>query len=196
MTSPVSNLPNTQSSAAQSTTQSAATNTDIRASAISSTLRTQLNSQIIESSLNVSISAGNNPQELLFRSVLDKIYEAMGPELNTTPPPTEQDNSPEATADRILSLSLGFFDAYAAQHPGKDKEQLANDFVKLIRGGFEKGFKEASDILDSMNALNGVVTEGIQKTYELVQKGYDDFITAHTTKPETKPAPTPEKLSP
>ena len=188
MPSPIANVTSTTPVTTNSSTQTTTANNDAGASSISSALRSQLNSQIIQSSLNVSISSGNNPQELLFRSVLDKIYEAIGPELNTSTPPVEQDNSPEATADRILSLSLGFFDAYAAQHPGKDKEQLATDFVNLIRGGFEKGFKEASDILDSMNVLNGSVAEGIQKTYELVTKGYDDFITAHTQKPETKPA--------
>ncbi|MDR2015882.1 MAG: DUF5610 domain-containing protein [Azoarcus sp.] len=50
------------------------------------------------------------------------------------------DTSPEATANRILVGSTAFFEGYAAQHPGKDRDQLATDFVALIRGGFEAHF--------------------------------------------------------
>lgn len=137
-----------------------------------------LNVQILQSSLEVSLQTGDKSQELLFRAAIDKINELLAPELgpDALQGALGEDNSPEATANRILSLSTGFFDAYAAQRPGDDSDQVARDFVDLIRGGFEQGFNEAKDILKSLDVLNGDVESGITKTFDLVQKGYDDFL--------------------
>jgi hypothetical protein len=144
------------------------------------TLKHQLNVQILEASANVSIAAGDKSQALLFRSAIDHINELLAPELG--PNAIENavangvDASAEATAARIVSLSTGFYESYARQHPGDDPEQLVTNFVNLIRGGFEKGFGEARDILEGLGVFNGEVQSGVQKTFELVQKGYDDFL--------------------
>ena len=143
-----------------------------------SAAKQQLNTQILEASAKVSIQSGNKSQALVFRAAIDRINELLAPEFgaNAIQGRMTEDNSPEATAGRILSLSTGFFDAYAAQHPDTPPEQLARDFVNLIRGGFEKGFKDASDILDGLQGFSGEIKDGIMKTYELVSKGYDDFL--------------------
>jgi hypothetical protein len=141
--------------------------------------RQQLNVQILEASTKVSLTAGNNEQALLFRSAIERINEILAPELGPNAlqgVATGQDNSPEATAGRIVSLSTAFFDGYAKQHPGEDPEKLASDFVALIRGGFEKGFNEARDILEGLKVFEGDVKSGVLKTYELVHQGYDDFL--------------------
>lgn len=142
--------------------------------------RNRLNVQILQSSLEVSIQSGGKSQELVFRAAIDRINELLAPELgpDAIQGAMGQDNSPEATAGRILSLSTGFYDAYAAQHPGADGDQLVRNFVDLIRGGFEKGFNEAKDILKGLDVLSGDVESGIMKTFDLVQKGLDDFLAA------------------
>lgn len=142
--------------------------------------RTQLGAKILQASLDVSIGAGDNSMALLYRTAIDNINELLAPEFgpNALQAAMQQDNSPEATADRILSQSTAFFDAYARQHPNKDPEETVRDFVSIIRGGFEKGYAEAANILTGL----GVMGEGssiaaeIGKTFELVQKGYDDFL--------------------
>lgn len=142
--------------------------------------RTELGAKILQASLDVSISAGDNSMALLYRTAIDNINELLAPEFgpNALQAAMHQDNSPEATADRILSQSTAFFDAYARQHPNKDPEETVRDFVSIIRGGFEKGYAEAAEILTGL----GVMGEGspiaaeIGKTFELVQKGYDDFL--------------------
>ncbi|MCV2218664.1 DUF5610 domain-containing protein [Thauera sp. Sel9] len=145
------------------------------------TVRHEQNAAIITASLQVSIKAGNDSLALLYRSAIDHLNEVLAPGQNVDVigKAMEQDNSPEATAERILSFATGFFDAYAAQHPGKDPEELARNFTDLVRGGFEKGFKEARDILDGLGVLGGSdIENGIMKTYELVSKGFDDFLAA------------------
>ena len=65
---------------------------------------------------------------------------------------------------------------FRSQRPNDDPDQVAKDFVELIRGGFEKGFNEAKDILQGLQVFNGDIESGVMKTYELVSKGYDDFL--------------------
>ncbi len=142
--------------------------------------RAQLGAQILQASFEVSISAGDNSMALLYRTAIDNINEQLAPEFgpNALQGAMQQDNSAEATADRILSQSTAFFDAYARQHPNEEPEEVVRNFVNLIRGGFEQGYNEAANILSGL----GVMGEGsniaaeIGKTFELVQKGYDEFL--------------------
>lgn len=140
--------------------------------------RDQLNVQILQASAEVSLKAGDQSQALLFRGAIERINELLSPTLgpDAIQAKMSEDNSPEATAGRILSLSTGFFDAYAAQRPDDDPDQVAKDFVNLIRGGFEKGFGEAQEILQGLKVFSGEIESGIMKTFELVNKGYDEFL--------------------
>lgn len=141
-------------------------------------VRDRLNVRILQSSLEVSIQAGEKSQALVFRSAIDRINELLAPEMgpDAIQGALGEDNSAEATAGRILSLSTGFFETYAAQRPGDDAQEVAKDFVALIRGGFEKGFNDAKDILKGLDVLGGDIESGIMKTFELVQQGLDDFL--------------------
>jgi hypothetical protein len=145
-------------------------------------VRQSTNLQILQASAKVSIQAGNQSQALLYRSVIDRINDALTPQLGPNAIQNAIDSgidtSAAATADRILAFSTAFFDKYAAQNPRKDPDQVARDFVALIRGGFEKGFNEAKNILNGLGVLQGGVADGIQQTWDLVQKGYDDFLAA------------------
>jgi hypothetical protein len=89
---------------------------------------------------------------------------------------SQENNSPEATANRILSFSTGLYEKYAQQHSGEDSEKLVQDFVDVIRRGFEKGFNEAKDVLQSLQAFNGDTAAGVTKTHELVNQGFDRFL--------------------
>lgn len=147
--------------------------------------RANLNGQILQASLQVSIQSGNNSMSLLYRSAIEQLNVALEPEFGADAIGNAmgQDNSAEATANRILSMSTGFFEAYAKRYPDKDPETVANDFVSLVRGGFEKGFNEAKDILTGLNVMgeNSSIASDIAKTFELVQKGFDDFLATKLT---------------
>lgn len=149
----------------------------------------QMNVRIMEASVTVSLSSGDDSQALLFRSAIERINEMLAPELgdNAIQNVVAEDNSAEATAGRILSLSTGFFEAYAAQRQGDDPAQVAQDFVDLIRGGFEEGFAEARDILEGMGVLGEELESDITKTFDLVQKGYDEFLAAKLAGTEPDP---------
>ena len=141
-------------------------------------LRKDLNVGILQASMAVSIRAGDESQALLFRSAIEGINEALAPTLGADAIQNAmgQDNSAEATAGRIVSMSTAFFDAYAARRPEDDPETVLRDFMDVIRGGFEKGFGEARDILSGLGVFNGAVEADVTKTRELVLQGYDRFM--------------------
>ncbi len=142
--------------------------------------RQQLNAAILQSSLTVSLSAENAPLALVFKTALTGINEALqadfGPDAIAKA--SGQDNTPEGTASRIVSLSTAFYDAFKQQHPGEDQDAVLNKFLDTVRSGADTGFKEARDILGGLKVLGGDVAANIDKTYALVQKGYDDFAAA------------------
>jgi hypothetical protein len=134
--------------------------------------------------MDVSIQSGNASLTLLYRKAIDRINELLANGLGLAPNAIGRaeapDNTPDATAGRIFSLSTAFFDAFAAQGKNKDKAPgaLAREFVDLILGAFERGFGEANDILSGLNVLgeDSPIEQGINQTYALVMKGYDDFL--------------------
>lgn len=142
--------------------------------------RAQQNAQILQASMDVSISAGNNSMTLLYRAAVDKLNEVLAPELgpDAIAQAQQQDQSSEAVAGRIVSLSTAMFDRYAAKYPNKDPETLVQDFVATIRKGFEQGYGEATDILQGLGVWQegGPVRTAIERTFSLVQQGFDDFL--------------------
>jgi hypothetical protein len=145
---------------------------------VASKQRADLNVAIVKSSLDVAISAGNEPLALLYKSALTGINEALandfGPDAIQNA--VGQDNTPEGTAGRIVSLSTAFYGAYVEQHGGVDDEATRSKFVETIRGGVERGFQEAREILEGLKVLEGDISGNIDKTYELVQTGLDAFL--------------------
>ena len=157
----------------------------------------QLNASIMQASLNVSIGSENEPLALLYKTAITNINEALKGQYgdDAIQNAASQDNSAEATASRIVSLSTGFFDAFKKQNPGLDDDTALTKFMDTISGGMEKGFKEARDILGGLKVLNGDIAGNIDKTYELVQKGYADFIAAHSSKKDETAKPADSKAS-
>jgi len=140
----------------------------------------QLNAVIIESSLQFSRTIGDKPQSLLLKTALQGINEALkaGGVESSAEETYESglDFSPEATAERIVSLTTQFLGSYREQHPEMGEEESLTAFVDIISGGIEQGFAEAKDILESLNVLEGDIATNIDKTYVLVQEGLQAFV--------------------
>ena len=139
----------------------------------------QLNAAIIESTLKFSNTVGDQPLSLLLKTALQGINEALkegGVESSVDAYESGIDFSPEATAERIVSFSTQLLGAYREQHPEMDEEESLASFVDIIGGGIEQGFSEAKDILGNLKVLAGDISNNIDKTYELVQKGLQSFV--------------------
>lgn len=147
--------------------------------------RAQLNAQIVRASEQASINAGNEPLALLFRSAIEQLNEMLAPTLgeNAIQNAMNQDNTPEGTASRIVSLSTGFYEAFKEQHGDEAEADVLQKFMETIRSGFEKGFREAESILQGLGVLDGEIAAGINRTYELVLEGYARFEQARSAAP-------------
>lgn len=137
----------------------------------------QLNASIMQASASITIGASDDPQALLYKSAITSINEALQAELgeNAVQNAAAQDNTPQGTAERILSLSTGFLAAFKRQNPGMEDAAAVEKFVDTVQGGIEKGFSEARDILKGLKVLDGDIAGNIDKTYELVMQGLADF---------------------
>lgn len=85
------------------------------------------------------------------------------------------DTSPEATAKRIVDFATGFLGVYAENHADQDEGGRLEGFMSLIRDAIDQGFADARDILKGIADISGPISDAIDKTYELTQKGLDDF---------------------
>ena len=85
------------------------------------------------------------------------------------------DLSPEATAGRILGGITGYiFGAFELNNP----EFTAADFESFnaaVTEGFERGLRDAADILRGMSVMTNALSQDIAKTTELVRDGLASF---------------------
>ncbi|MDC9726066.1 MAG: DUF5610 domain-containing protein [Gammaproteobacteria bacterium] len=140
----------------------------------------QLNASILKSNADVNISIGNESLSLVFRTALEGINDAlkatMGDNAIQNAYDSGLDVSPDATAERIVSLSTAFFSSYQEQHPELSQQEALIKFTDLISGGIDTGFSEARDILSGLNVLEGDIASNIDSTYDLVQEKLTAFI--------------------
>jgi hypothetical protein len=146
--------------------------------------KAQLNASIVQASLTVSLNSSNDPLSVVLKTALTGINEALKDDFgdNAIQNAASQDNTPEGTASRIVSLSTAFYEAFKQQHKGEDEGEVLNKFVETLQKGVDQGFKEARELLDGLKVLNGDIASNIDKTYDLVRQGYTDFIAAHQPK--------------
>jgi hypothetical protein len=147
------------------------------------------NSAIVQTQLHVSLSTGNNSLALLFKTAIEGINEVLGEDAIQNA--ASEDNSAEATAERIVSASTAFYSQYLEQNKLEDNEESRGKFVDLISGGFEKGFQEAQDILDGLKVLSDDVKAGINDTRDRVLQGFAAFRAGPAAVPDPAPAPAP-----
>ena len=168
----------------------------------------QLNAAILQSSLEVSLSSQNDPLSLVYKSAIENLNDILKPELgdNAIQNAASQDNSPEATAGRILSFiksAFGLFSQNSKTGDSTDATDSADGsadtskrdanidkFMSLIQKGVDQGFDEARGILSSLKVLNGDIASNIDKTYEILKKGIADFV-ASLKNPTTDDGSTP-----
>lgn len=151
--------------------------------------KAQFNLSIVQSSLEVSLQTQNDPLSLVYKTAIENINDVLRPQLgdNAIQNTASQDNTPEATAGRIVSFITNMFDLFKKSNPDKDDSSNIDDYMKLIFKGVDQGFKEARGILESLSVLQGDIAGNIDKTYDLVQKSLNDFINkVKGAKPDTE----------
>lgn len=182
--------PSTPSATPQAGTNSSASPT-LRATEDSSQLQqmsaTELRNQrtkehnlsILQANQNASLSATSEPLSLLYQTAIDAINAELAPTLGENAVQRTQqegiDTSAEATAERIVSASVSSFGRFQELHADLPEAEQLDRFLDVISSGIEEGFAAAKDILEGLSVLEGSIAEDIDKTYDLVQQGLEQF---------------------
>ena len=139
-----------------------------------------LDAAIVSTNLSLKTGDGDQSLNLLLKTALEGINTALEPTLGPGAIQAAADSgldvSPEATAERIVSLSTAFFPAYLDANPELDFDTALNQFVDVISGGIDQGFSEAREILDGLQVLEGDIASNIDTTYDLVQDKLAAFV--------------------
>ncbi|NWF38621.1 hypothetical protein F3F96_05695 [Mariprofundus sp. NF] len=145
-----------------------------RAAALPESVQAKLDSRM-------SLNAANNPTELILQAAQEKINEMFKPYLGDGAVQRAVDSgvdmSPEATAERIISFAtqlIGRAENAQIDLPAdeqRSREQLFNN----VQVGIERGFEQARDILEGLQALNGGVKDTVDTTYSRVQEGLSNL---------------------
>ncbi|WP_051686095.1 DUF5610 domain-containing protein [Rheinheimera texasensis] len=159
------------------------------ASELSAENRRQLNQTILDNQLSLSLKSDNKAMNLLYRAISDAVEKRMAGQapqnandsteataetgLNKTY--NNEDTSPQATADRIVSFATNFYQAFREQNPELNDEDGLEQFMQEIGKGIDQGFADARDILTGLKKLEGKVADDIDETYNLIQQGLQDF---------------------
>ena len=171
---------------------------------------TVVDSVQIDLSINLSIESANQILNDRIAEKLNAAFEEAGVDLDIREIQNQNlDTSPEATAKRIVSFATGFFGAFVQNQgevQGEDQAETARleDFMSLIGGAIDEGFAEALDILKGIADISGKIQDNVDRTYELVQKGLEEFrqrqldlFSKRTAEPSATPAlaqPAPESF--
>ena len=100
--------------------------------------RASLNSAIVQTAMNVALQSGNDPLALLYKTAIEGINDALAPQLGKDAianAATGQDNSPDAMAARIISMSTAFYDKYLEKNKLEDNEESRGKFIDVISAG-------------------------------------------------------------
>lgn len=174
----------------QGNSASSAPNTPIEQSKEPSmaSMKTEQQASLIAHLFGDGKTSGENSLKLTFQAAIDKVNEILSAEFNlaegATAPISEETLkqqggmeywTPENTAKRIVDGSTAFFTAFQAANPDLEGEALIDRFIEVIGGGVSKGFDEAKNILGDLKVLEGDISSNIDKTYALVQEGFQDF---------------------
>jgi len=147
-----------------------------------------LDAAIVDTNLSLNTGDANNSLTLVLKTAIEGINTELEPTLGPGAIQAAVDSgldvSPEATAERIVSLSTAFLPAYLDANPELDSETAVNQFIDVISGGIDQGFAEAREILDGLQVLEGDIASNIDATYELVQDKLAAFVENLSTGPE------------
>jgi len=146
--------------------------------------RFDADASIVASIATSNLSPGSliqsKPLDLVYQAAIDRINEEVAPYLGegAIERVYEQgiDVSPDATANRIVTLSTALFPLYEQQNPEFTQEESLSRFIDVIRSGVEQGFFEAREILQGLGVLEGKIEADIDRTFNLVLEGFAGFV--------------------
>ncbi len=177
--------------------------------ASSTELKTAQQASLIAHLFGDGKSASESSLKLTYQAAIEKLNEVLSVEFGLTEDATTPISdealkqqggmeywTPENTAKRIVDGSTAFFSAFQSANPELEGEALVDRFIEVVGGGVTKGFEEAKGLLGDLDVLEGSIADNIEKTYALVQEGFQDFRNQYLGISDENNTETPSPVTP
>jgi len=111
------------------------------------------------------------------QKIIDKLNATLKTELPDGLQSLKPDQvTPDATAERIVSGSVAFFEIFAKQNPNLSSEDLLLKFMSEVRRGVDAGYADAAETLEALGAFEFEgIKEGIETTKSLIEEKLKAF---------------------
>ena len=171
------NVGNTQSQSLVASMQAARATFQIKKTTADAGGSVEAKSLLVNVNIRVDVGFANRVLNDSHNDKLNAMFQEAG--MDTTVDSLLQsglDYSPEATASRIVEFATGFFGQYQGNNEGTEESEQIEGFVAMIKGAVEEGFAGAQEMLEGLGEIDPDVQDGIDKTFDLVMKGIDDWV--------------------
>jgi len=144
----------------------------------------KVDDQVLKPSQTTSLSSESS-QRIVNDNVIEQLDKVLqknhADEIRTLDP---KNYTPESVSKQILD-----FVKNAINRADARGENVGN-MIEQAKQGIDLGFKQAKNILTSLNALSGKIAEGVQQTYEMINSGMEEIVKSFKETNENEPSVT------
>lgn len=147
-------------------------------SASSAELKARANQNIVQAMFGDARQGDDKAMNILYSEIMEKLNAELGEDHAITPEKmagqAEDYWSPENTAGRIVEGALGFFETFQKQNPNMAEDEQVEQFLSTITKAIDKGYGEATQVLDGLKVFDGSIKDNAEATRSLI----DDKLAA------------------
>lgn len=142
-------------------------------------LKAQSNRNIVEAMFGGGQQGDDKAMNVLYNEIMDTINAELGEEHAITPDKVAGQSadywSPENTAGRIAEGALGFFETFQKQNSNMPEEEQVDKFLSVITKAIDKGYGEATKILEGLQVFDGSIKDNAQATRSIITDKLEAF---------------------
>ena len=141
-------------------------------------MKARSNQNIVQAMFGNGKQGDDKAMNILYSEIMSTINGELGKEHAITPDKVagQADDywSPENTAGRIVEGALGFFDTFQRQNSNMPEDEQVEKFLSIITKSIDKGYGEATKVLDGLKVFDGSIKDNAEATRSLI----DDKLAA------------------
>ena len=146
--------------------------------ASSTELKARANQNIVQAMFGNNGQGDDKAMNILYSEIMEKLNAELGEDHAITPEKMagQADDywSPEKTAGRIVEGALGFFETFHKDNPNMAEDEQVAQFLSTITKAIDKGYGEATQVLDGLKVFDGSIKDNAEATRSLI----DDKLAA------------------
>ncbi|ART83672.1 hypothetical protein CBP31_14375 [Oceanisphaera profunda] len=155
-----------------------------------SEMKAQSNKNIVEAMFGGGKQGDDKAMNILYSEIMSTINAELGADHAITPNKVagQSDDywSPENTAGRIVDGALGFFETFQRQNSSMGEEEQVEKFLSVITKSIDKGYGEATKVLDGLKIFDGSIKDNAEATRSLIDDKLAAFREAKLGKAEAE----------